>query len=382
MATKRQHFVPRVYMKAWETFVERKEEPSNKFRGVYVFKNNESIGDGANRNSILWKPHLYTIGFNFFFITQSCPLIYGDFVDKVYELMKNNSPMPIYGKLGYSVIKTKGSVKKHLPRIDEWEFYYEDGNLARKKSIKSQIDNLNSYVIEMAFDDCFEKKWESVYNRFIDVVRNGKIVALGKSERIIPMQDAIDMLSFFFMFLCRSPYFDAMGIYSNIKARVLYPVFEQMCKGETDEGVSAEEIEELESEGRMYADDLMKGVWYSELYRMLFKRQGGFYHNIVLKAMEGCQMILYEASDGAGTFITSDNPAFEHISKVEAINRNGFLFPITPKYLLFIAKGMDDINIVAHKYANTDTIRHFNRIIKQHKMDTLISVEKMIDRVL
>ena len=37
MPTKRQHFVPRVYMKAWETKVETSKEPDKKFDGVYVF---------------------------------------------------------------------------------------------------------------------------------------------------------------------------------------------------------------------------------------------------------------------------------------------------------------------------------------------------------
>lgn len=57
MPTKKQHFVPRVYMKAWETQVETLKEPEKKFNGIYVIKDG-SIGDGANRNSVLWKPAL------------------------------------------------------------------------------------------------------------------------------------------------------------------------------------------------------------------------------------------------------------------------------------------------------------------------------------
>lgn len=64
MPTKKQHFVPRVYMKAWETQVETIKEPDKKFNGIYVIKDG-SIGDGANRNSVLWKPHLYTINFKY-----------------------------------------------------------------------------------------------------------------------------------------------------------------------------------------------------------------------------------------------------------------------------------------------------------------------------
>jgi len=45
MATKRQHFVPQVYMKAWETEVEKISEPNKKFQGVYVFENGASTGN-------------------------------------------------------------------------------------------------------------------------------------------------------------------------------------------------------------------------------------------------------------------------------------------------------------------------------------------------
>lgn len=182
------------------------------------------------------------------------------------------------------------------------------------------------------------------------------------------------------MMLCRSPQFDAMGIYTDIKNNILYPIFEEMCI--SDDLTTQEEIDAAIEEGKEYANELMTGIWYSELYKMIYKNKGGFYHGTLVKAIKDCQMILFEAYDDAGTFITSDNPAFEHISAVTRENSNGFVFPISPKYLLFIAKGADKINIVDHRFANTDTVKHFNQIIKQHKMNMLISTEKNIRKVL
>lgn len=63
MATKNQHFVPRVYLKAWETKVETKKEPQKQFDGVYYFEKGDTVGEGATRETILWEPHLYTISF-------------------------------------------------------------------------------------------------------------------------------------------------------------------------------------------------------------------------------------------------------------------------------------------------------------------------------
>ena len=230
MPTKRQHFVPRVYMKAWETTVETSKEPDKKFNGVYAF-NNSNIGEGANRNSVLWKPHLYTINFKFSYICRSCPKVKNEFVSKIYDLLRTGFRRPIYGKLDYSIIKTKNSIEKHFFEIDDWEFYYNDGNLASKSSIKNQIEELNCYILEDSFDNFWENNWENVYNKFIVSVHNGTPIGLGKSERIIPIDIANDMLTSFFMMLCRNPNFDAMGVYTSIKKNLLYPVFVSMCQG-------------------------------------------------------------------------------------------------------------------------------------------------------
>lgn len=90
MPTKKQHYVPRVYMKAWETEVETIEEPDKKFKGIYVFENSD-IGQGKNKNSVLWKPHLYTIRYNYSFIGKSCPAVRKDFVGMVYHYLREKS---------------------------------------------------------------------------------------------------------------------------------------------------------------------------------------------------------------------------------------------------------------------------------------------------
>lgn len=107
MPTKQQHFVPRVYMKAWETNVETIKNPHIKFSGVYIFEDQSSLGDGANIKSVLWMPRLYTVRFHHKFICGSCPRIMDDFVSQIYSIMRENSSNPIYAKLGHSIIRTK-----------------------------------------------------------------------------------------------------------------------------------------------------------------------------------------------------------------------------------------------------------------------------------
>lgn len=105
--TKRQHYVPRVYLKAWETQVRTDEEPHKDISGVYVFNGQELIGHGKSKEKILWKPRLYTVGFDYCYIADRCPKIYSDFVDQIYNIMREKRDPPVYGKLGYSVIKNQ-----------------------------------------------------------------------------------------------------------------------------------------------------------------------------------------------------------------------------------------------------------------------------------
>lgn len=359
MPTKNQHFVPRVYLKAWETQVENHQEPNKQFQGVYIFKNGISIGEGRTVETILWKPHLYTIKFDQLYIANKCPAVYSFYVNAVYDTMINNQPSPVYGKLGYSVIKTKQSVRKHLKDIENWDFYYHNGDMAKKKAILNRIRDIRCYILEDAFSQTFENSWETIKNTFIHEVKNGIPVALDQSERLISEKAATDMLSFFFMMLCRSPNFDAMGIYTWIN-NILVSAF----------GISNE------------IDEMMEAVWFTELYRMFFKEKGGFFHTVFSQAFSNCQLILFEAYSNAEMFITSDSPAFQNDCKVLRENENGFIFPLSPKYLLFIAKGNGGISTVDYRYANRDTVRHFNRIIKNNSHDSVVGINKQLSEMI
>lgn len=353
MATKDQHYVPRVYLKAWETQVETQKEPHKKFQGVYEFLNDTHIGKGRNKERILWKPHLYTIKFNQLYMARKCSKVYSFYVDAVYDAMINNEPAPVYGKLGYSLIKTKESVRKHLMDIEHWDFYYENGGNARKKAILNKINDIRCYILEDSFSEMYENRWETIRDTFIYEVQNGERIEIGRSERRIPEKVVRDMLEFFFMMLCRSPNFDAMGIYTQINSIL------KSALGVVDE-----------------IDQMMEAVWFTELYRMFYKKSGGFFHSILSKVFEDCQLILFEAYDGAEMFITSDNPAFQNNIAVLSRNTNGFVFPISPKYLLFIAKGNEDITIVDHRYVDYETVQYFNRIIKHNSCDAIVGIKK------
>ena len=358
MPTKKQHYVPRVYLKAWETKVETSKEPTKKFDGVYYFENRTLIGEGSTRERILWEPHLYTIWFKHLYLARSCPRVYTYFVDEVHKAMTSNQPFPIYGKLGKSIIKTKQSVRKHLFDIEDWDFFYYDGRVARKKAILSRVNDMTCYILEDSFDSFYESKWESIMHTFITAVRRAYPIP-DAGDRIISEKAAMDMLEFFFMMVCRSPQFPETGVYSKIRD-ILIQSFG--CQ---------EEITEM-----------MDAVWFSELYKMFFKQNSGFYHNIIEKVLDKCQFILFETYPDAGTFITSDNPAFQHLSMVESENMNGYYFPLTPNHLLMIVKGCAPVNVVDYRMAKTQTVQKINRIIASHSNHIVVSKEKNLAKLL
>lgn len=109
------------------------------------------------------------------FICNSCAKVKSQYVDLIYDLLKTGFKQPVYGKLGYSIIKTKKSINKHFFEIHDWDFYYYDGNVAKKAAILSQIDALNCYILEDSFDDYLEKNWENIMNSFVSVnIDDGK----------------------------------------------------------------------------------------------------------------------------------------------------------------------------------------------------------------
>ena len=347
-------------MKSWETMVENSKEPNVRFKGVYCFRGDGTIGEGVKREAILWKPRIYAVNFTQKYVIRECPLIYSFFTSVIYNSMINNQPNPVYGKHRYSIIKTRKSVHKHLLSISEWDFYYYNGNIARKGSLVKRFNDLNCYLIEEAFDKNFETNWDEIKTGFINEIRTTIPNPINsKDEKNITPQIINNLLRFCFMIYCRSPEFDPLGMYSWL---------ESFCKGAL---LGKKDIEEIKNT-----------FWHIELYRMSCENNKGFYSTIIKETIKRCQIIVIEAYPNEGDFITSDNPAFMHISKVESENNNGFYFPIDPKYLLLLARGDGNINTVKHRMADNALIKKLNRIIASHKTEVLVADKKNLGALL
>ena len=96
MPTTRQHFVPKSYLKAWETSVRNSHEPTKRFEGVYVFTDKAGKGEGRNTKSILWSQSLYTVKYaDYLYIHGKYPEIDNDFIYGIREVLCNDFLKPI-----------------------------------------------------------------------------------------------------------------------------------------------------------------------------------------------------------------------------------------------------------------------------------------------
>ena len=360
MNTKKQHFVPKTYLKAWEGKVFPSNSTDKVINGVYYFEGDSKVGEGRNKDSILWQPNLYTISFNQRFIGEGCHEVQKDFVNQIDELMKKRNPAPVYGKVGYSEIKTRSSIYKHLDNIDEWDFFYYDGRKARKDGILKDIHGLSSYILEDRFDSAFETKWGSTLSAFIEQVKTHR--GLHKIDRnyyvTVDPATAYDIYAFFQMLECRSPRFDGYGVLAWFN-------------------------DELNSVFKDETEAFMEGIWYTELYRMLYQEKAGFYHAMLQSALEKCQMVFIEAENGEGSFITSDNPVFLNEPRpLEVKNITGYIFPLSPKYLLYMCKGKGGYNSMMLRWAGRNDIRKLNGYIYRNREKAIISTERELKYIL
>lgn len=387
--TKKQHFVPRTYLKAWETKVETLEKPSDKFDGVYVFANGKDIGDGRTRESVLWLRNLYTVEFSdIFYLYNACPKIRKYFVQKVFDFMNEEKVYAKYDK--YVRIESKRSVEKYLCQIDDWDlFRYTDDELAKKKAFLTKVYRLKCYLLEDAFDDCFENSWVQDRDGFVEAVKNAfyNTRSLQQARNVnehslyqIPIDIAERMLSFSFMLMCRNPNFDLKGFFPAIRDNVLIP---SLVDGVDSLDVTQEEAEEIKKDTKAGIDRLVRCLWISELYRIFYRNSKGFYNSLQKYARRGYgtsgfQMIMFERNKNTVPFITSDNPAFEYYNALTVNNYNAIYFPISPDYLLFIAKGDDEINKIGYRMADNTVVKQFNRIIYSSKNEKVISNYKYL----
>lgn len=159
----------------------------------------------------------------------------------------------------YKILKTPEELFNNLFELVEGEFRYKQYpfNLAKKMAILNDIKQINSYVIENAFDDVLEKKWQKFLNDFIYQTEN-TIPLNGVDEiRQIDEDTVIEIVKMIIFLICRNPEFNCLGIFPNIKQTLLDILLES-----TDFKVQMDRED--------YVKNQMDALWFYVIYKALY----------------------------------------------------------------------------------------------------------------
>lgn len=367
MAKRNQHYVPRVYTKAWETQVSSLKEPQKVFNGVYYYeKTNLVTGDGRNKGSILTTDHTYTIDFDYTFILSQCPEIRKEFADSIKRFLQERQIIARYkGKS----ITSRNSILTNLPFLDEWEFIdYQDRVVSKKASVNA-IKEMRSYCLEDKFSACMESRWEDTLKAFLSPFPSffGKEQIDFTFSTQKPIRDMLEMTA---RMMCRNPSFDLFGFYSFVENKLLNPVFSQWCNAD---------------EAKRETEQMMRGCWLSENYRGLFNHKNGFVSEFISQGLNNLGIIIFRiATETDGSFITSDNPVvLQKMCVTTNQCLNGIYFPLTPQFLLFLGKRTEGtINDVVIRTVENNGVREINRVILNGAQKAIVSTNKHLGYIL
>lgn len=360
MAMRFQHYVPQVYLRAWEMT-----------KGVYYFsKNDLGVGERRNTNSILAKNHTYTIDYEYSFVFNEMPEIANDYGNKIIEVLRKHNAIAFYKEKRLETVQDLISIET-FPFLEDWQFYKEDNpeNLARKNSIVKDIKAIHSYVIENKLDDFLEKEWVKTRDEFIQAIE--KISGYSTMTEVrIEETVAIKLIYSMLLLMCRNPAFDCLGIFPKI-GNTFMNIFSM-------NGLDEEE----KKKSQKVVDQQLHVAWLAEIYKGLFKSERGFCNIYAENIQKKCQLVLLHCPEKNGSFITSDNPAFVFINNVMRDNRNGFYIPLTPQYLLMIGKGKDDIGSIDVHTITNQGVRFYNNIILSKATNAVVSTKKYLGYIL
>lgn len=363
MATRDQHFVPRVYLRRWS---------HNGSEQVYHFlKQDLSVGEPRNVSSILFERHTYTITFRDYFLLDYMPFVKDDFAVQIEKILDDYAAIAFYN--GQELTGTMLVNPKNLADIEQWEFRKKDNpdQMAKKRGIVANIKEIRSYVLESALDDYVEKKWNTLLDTFLEQLENGKKVRIGNEDIIVDNELIDKLVSMLLIFMCRNPDFDCQGIFPRVKG-LLLSVFSD----------AAEDMTELDDLHDMI-NEQMRGAWLSQLYKAIFSEDIGFFSEYLKRIKEHCQVTVLHCPPDAGSFITTDTPAFSFICNVTKDNYNAIYFPLTPEYLLLIGKGKNNsLNKLDYKTLTNKGLRRFNTIILSNASQDIVSRQKYLGYLL
>lgn len=262
--------------------------------------------------------------------------------------------------LNNNVIR-KNDYGNYYHHIESWEFRNINNPKKREKNkaVINELKQVNSTIIDDELQRQVETNWHNNLERFLYEMENN--VPGYEGFRKVQLKTVTGIVRMMVSLIARNPNFNYMDLMPQLKNSIY--------------GVLPED--------NNLKKDFKKAFWLLDIYRFLFNTESGFYTRMLSYILEKNQIILYKCMEDAGTFITSDNPAFYHSCILEKEDYRSIICPLTPYYLIMITKGMKEaIDQVDFRAANNSLIKKFNRVILSASTEKIVSNRKYLGYIL
>lgn len=290
---KKQHYVPRTYLKAWE----------DKNEKVYIYEKDTNILKKYSKvEKVLYELDLYTktIFDSLILDAEEKESIFS-FLDQ-YKIYYNDEGTE-------KILNNYDDYTKYYFDFENWIIRREDNTIVSKKSIKNNIEQNRFTVIEQNWH-CIENEWESLVQNIDASIKNDTPVSLSNRDKLIE-----------FMVVQKYRTLIALESFKHITKDVL-----NFLKEYFDEEFLNEIADEF---GIAYFKQQM------EKYQ---KGEKGIILNEIEFFKKNANIIFFIPINKK--FITSDNPVISITDKSFLKGKyNGLYFPISPNLMIGIFKG-------------------------------------------
>ena len=325
--SKRHHLVPRTYLSSWEHG-----------QGTLYIKYKDGTFMERNKNKIAYITDFHSI-------TVDMPICTKEDTDIIFECLTDY----IVEYHGERIIDTL-ELNKIYYDFENWNVTRKNGTPVSKKKLKNDIESVKIRDIEALWGTKYENGWNELKEKIEKEV-------LSAHTDIITAFDKESLMKFYTAM-------DWRGFKNNAQ---LNDVFNLICNNVLKfNEIKIPEHERNLSTIENVSDDL-KHNYLLKQYREFFDDKGVIYQNVMANMKHTSFHFL--VTDGADTFITSDNPAFVFENSEGKLQG---IMPITPRILLIQGKDTDKDDTYCITHVSGDMVKFYNDIIWNNSVEFVI----------
>ena len=318
---KHQHLIPRSYMSAW----------ANKSGTVDVeLLNNKGTLIPRNVQTIAGINDYYSIKAGMVICTK-------DDTDKLFAPLANYTV-----EINSMIVTDTMVMNKKFYDFDNWTIRRPNGDLARKKQIKREIEKIKIKDIEKNWAIKYENNWKKVVSDIESKISSTKLTYIPAIYR--------DYLMKFYIAL------DWRSIKSNQDFKKAYSCFFDKYLHDIEIPENDRILPVLKT-----VKDEIEHMLLLNYYRKFLDDNG-----IIYKRAIDCLKYTsfhFFITDGSMEFITSDNPSFCYIRKDGLLEG---IMPITPRILMSQARCNENENRYSISYITEEQVKYYNKIIEDN----------------